>query len=252
MNLISISHYHHQKETQPAGKEIPEGTEYIELVTHGRGWITESDQWVEVTPGTLLWHKPGDRAIQLSDPQDPYSCLVIRFHSHTPSRYPAPRISTWHDLDAIHNLTRKSIQLFTNERFDPQVLLRYLCERLYFQTQLSQWEQGSTNLPLPLQKALEFMDAHALEDLPLEQVARASGWSVSHLHSMFRQRLQQSPHQYRLAQRIQQAKIRLVSTNQPIKQIAQECRFSSVAALTTTFRQHTGTTPATYRKEHLR
>lgn len=251
MKLIRISHYHHRVDTQPGGNEISQGMEYIELVTAGRGWISHQGEWIEVTPGTLLWHKEGDRAIQRSDPQAPYSCLMIRFQNDTPARYPAPRVSYWHDLDAVHNLARKSIQLFTDERFDQQVLLRYLCERLYFQTQLSQWEQSSVHLPFPLKRALEFIDAHLFDNQSLRQVAQASGWSASHLHCMFRKYLQQTPHQYRITRRVQQAKIRLVSTVVPIKQIALECGFSSPAAFTTTFRQQTGTTPAAYRHYHF-
>lgn len=250
-SLISVSHYHHQGDRQPAGNEIPAGTEYIEVVTQGRAWITENDQWLEVTPGAILWHKPGDRAIQLAAPDHPYSCLVIRFQTTQHAQYSVPRISYWNDLEAINALARQSIRLFTNEQFDSQLLLRYLCEKLYFHACLSQWSQSLNEVPQALQQALQFMDQQALEKISLQQIAAASGWSVSHLHSMFRQHLQQSPHQYLINKRIQEAKIRLVSTQHPIKQIAAECQFSSNAAFATAFKQHTGISPAAYRKTHL-
>lgn len=250
MNLIRVLHYHHRSDRHPGGRVIPHNQEYIELVTDGRGWVQSEGEWVEVTPGTLLWNKEGDSTIQRTDFEKPYSCFVIQFELNGYPSLPVPRISRWNNLDEIRQLTQEGLQLFIDENFDNQILLHYLIGRLSFQAQRYQWNQRRHDLPTPLKHVIQLIEKQYRDNLTLQHLAEESGWSVPHLHDMFRLHLEQSPYQFLLSRRIHTAKIRLASTQQPIKQIAMECGFSNPSTFSTAFRKQTGSSPAMYRRQN--
>lgn len=58
--------------------------------------------------------------------------------------------------------------------------------------------------------------------------------------------------QYQLQQRILLAKRKLVTTNLPVKAIAQQCGFANEKYFITYFKQKTGLTPGLYRKRYYR
>lgn len=67
--------------------------------------------------------------------------------------------------------------------------------------------------------------------------------SPSHFHALFKQRAGQSPHQYLLTARVDEA-IRLIcSSAMPLSDVASRCGFSSQSALTHAVRQRCGETP---------
>ena len=88
--------------------------------------------------------------------------------------------------------------------------------------------------------------------LRLGDLAREAGWSVPHLHAEFQKHAQTTPHQMLLQKRLRVAKERLISTWEPVKNIAVECGFSDTAAFGHVFKAHTGQTPREYRGYHLR
>ncbi len=63
----------------------------------------------------------------------------------------------------------------------------------------------TTDLPRHLQRAIEWMDAHAAEDISIEQLARHCGASIRTLQNSFRQHLSTSPNAY--IQRIRLSRI---------------------------------------------
>lgn len=76
----------------------------------------------------------------------------------------------------------------------------------------------------------------------METVARIAGWSVPHMHEVFRQKLDITPYQFVLSRRIKAAKERLATKNRPIKQLALECGFSNTAIFCHSFRSRVGVT----------
>lgn len=66
-------------------------------------------------------------------------------------------------------------------------------------------EVDTTSLPRHLQRAIEWMDAHAAEDISIEQLARHCGASIRTLQNSFRQHLSTSPNAY--IQRIRLSRI---------------------------------------------
>ncbi len=250
--ILSCMHYHQAHGRHPAARQVPAGQEQVELVTSGRGWIEQGDRLVEVTAGALVWHMPGDRTICRSDWEDPYRCLSVQLAVDpappTPRR--APRLSRWPDVEEARRLTREAVRYFVDERFDRGVLLAWIYGRLVFQAAAYHHRAPESGLPAGLSRVLEAIEADYAQPLHVRELADLAGWSVAHLHDMFRRHLEVSPHQALIGRRVRAARERLASTNQPIKQIARECGFSSDAAFCRRFRHVDGQTPAAYRRRY--
>lgn len=246
--LLAVSHYHQREGCNPVPNPIPEGTQCFELMTDGRGWVECDGQWVEVNPGDLLWHLPGDYTIGRSDFMNPYRCLAVRVQGIVVDKSAAPRITHWDELDEVRRFTRQVVRLHADDQFDSLVLMRYIVSRLQFQAQLYRRGQSQRGLPGELQRAMQYLERHFAEPLRLKELAKAAGWSVPHLHDRFKEELGLSPHQALIRRRIQAARELLASTNDPVKSVSSRCGFPTAAAFCAQFKKITQLSPKEYRK----
>lgn len=248
--LRRASHYHQAHGIHPGAYTIPPDHELVEVVTGGHGWVEHEGQWFEVGPGALVWHMPGDRTIARSDFADPYRCLAVLFSGPLPPGRRVPRFSNWPELDELRAFTREVVRTVVDESFDRQAILAYTFGRLYYQARRSHHRAWSPDLPPNLRKVLKSLYVNFALPLTLADLAEQAGWSVPHLHAVFKQHLGSSPHQYLARRRLQAAREYLVATDRPIKRIAADCGYNRDAAFCRQFRQATGLTPAAYRRRH--
>lgn len=108
----------------------------------------------------------------------------------------------------------------------------------------------SRNLISDRTRAIISENPHRL--LTVEQIARMLGVSREHLGRKFRQETGGSPYQYILNNRIERAKLHLMSSATPVKLLADELGFSSAAQFNNVFKRLTGVTPNAYRRMHFR
>lgn len=85
----------------------------------------------------------------------------------------------------------------------------------------------------------------------LQDLAQRAGWSPFHLHRAFRRMVRETPKQYLLRLRLERAAARLVSTDEPVLDIAVATGFASHEVFTRAFRRHFGRTPTSYRAAAL-
>jgi AraC family transcriptional regulator len=113
-----------------------------------------------------------------------------------------------------------------------------------------QWKKAS-QLSLssrPLQRVLDRMNAEFSKDLSLETLAAESRYSRAHFLRMFRAATGQTPHEYLLTLRLENAKKMLKEGSTPLIDIAAACGFSSHTHFSKAFRARCGTTPSHYRR----
>jgi AraC family transcriptional regulator len=113
-----------------------------------------------------------------------------------------------------------------------------------------QWKKAS-HLSLssrPLQRVLDRMNAEFSKDLSLETLAAESRYSRAHFLRMFRAATGQTPHEYLLTLRLENAKKMLKDGSTPLIDIAAACGFSSHTHFSKAFRARCGTTPSHYRR----
>lgn len=97
-------------------------------------------------------------------------------------------------------------------------------------------------------RARSIYDSKMEHGISVEQVARESGVSVSHLRRLFQQQERKSPAAVFTEMRVQRALELLVRTGIPVTEVALTCGFSSHSAFSRTFHRHTGFSPRQVRR----
>ena len=247
--LLGLSHYHQRPGVHPHGRIIPEDHMVIELVTGGNGSVEVAGHQVAVGEGSLLWHYPGDGTINRSKFDDPYRCLSVLFELPEAGER-LPRVSNWSDPTAVRSFTRESIRRYHDQAFDRPSLALWLLGELNYR--VKQWQRlGAGELPAGLERALTFIRGQDAPNATIEELAEIAGWSPSHLHAMFKQHLQESPHSYQLNRRLLFARELLATTTERIAVIGQRCFFNDATHFSRCFKQHHQVSPAEWRQKHL-
>lgn len=249
LRLQSIAHYHQPRGQQPRAGPIQRTMQCVELVTGGRGWYREGDDWVEVVAGDLLWHVEGEETIGRSEPDDPYRCLAVRFEAEgSPPARNVPRHTYWPELDEILRFTREAVRIFFDPTFPREVLCTYLYGRLLFQANLSLRQQEQEHYSAPLREVWQCIESDYAQPLTSADLARVAGWSVPHLHERFRQEFNMTPWEAITRRRLHRARELIAGSGLSIKEIAASCGYAHSAAFCNVFRRATGETPSQFRR----
>lgn len=99
-------------------------------------------------------------------------------------------------------------------------------------------------------KTKEYIQKHLHEDIKLDDIAKAIGYSKFHLNRMFADCTGETIHKYITKLRLSNAACSLIETNKSIVDIAYESGYESQQAFTVAFRQHYNYTPQVYRQYH--
>ncbi len=100
-------------------------------------------------------------------------------------------------------------------------------------------------------KAIAFIEANLQGDLSPESVAGEIGFSEFHFHRIFKAMTGETIAEHIRKRRLALAARRLLSSDQPIIEIALEARFESQESFTRAFKKMFGGTPNSYRKSGI-
>lgn len=97
---------------------------------------------------------------------------------------------------------------------------------------------------------LNYIDAHYMEDLTLEQVADYIGFSKYHFSRLFKQHTNTTFHNYLCHKRIQEAQYLLTANrNLPITDIAFQTGFNNLTSFSRCFNKYANCSPTEYRNK---
>lgn len=227
---------------------IPEGEEYVEILAGGKLFFQTGEKWEEMPLGTVFWHKQGEKTICRTSAKDPYRCYVFHFHV-TDADCPSPRVSSWKEAKEVLEFASKCLHTYQNDMYDKTIFARYVYYTLQWHTLMEQTK--GTEYPVVLSNALRFMDKNfSFSHLSTSLIAERSGISRPYLFDLFRKFLGESPCQYLLKRRVEEAKRSLMTSSLPIKDIAEQSGFASIEVFYRSFRRITQMTPADYRKKY--
>ncbi|MCR4265054.1 AraC family transcriptional regulator [Nitratireductor sp. ZSWI3] len=99
-----------------------------------------------------------------------------------------------------------------------------------------------------LRRAVGYLQDNLASDLSLEALAAEAAMSRFHFARAFRTTFGQSPLQYVIRQRIERAKILLVTTRVPIAEVAARVGYQDVSRFGRHFKRQVGVTPGAFRK----
>lgn len=231
-------------------RQIPEGKEYVELLTGGRVLFDDGSGERERGAGTLFWHIPGDYTVHKNVPEDPYECFTAAFNIEPPHRRIAPRMTQWGDVIELGTFVESMLRAFRDERIDRGLLGRHVHSRLLWEAHLSERRKEAELMPSPIVKALSMIECGFREDLDVDRMSLRCGVSVPYLHALFKKHLGESPHQRLLSRRLQEAKGLLSGSELNLKEVASSCGFASVEHFCRLFKARFGATPTQYRGTH--
>jgi AraC-like DNA-binding protein len=101
-----------------------------------------------------------------------------------------------------------------------------------------------------LRRAVDYIEAHCLRSIRLEELALLTNLSQSHFSHAFKASTGIPPHQWQTKARLERAK-QLIAVNTPLTDVAVETGFSDQAHFTRVFRKNIGTTPASWKKSQF-
>jgi len=128
-----------------------------------------------------------------------------------------------------------------SERCQRSILDLLLCTLIRGKT-----EHPSTYSPMPVQQAMQFVFQHFREQITLDQVARQSGYTVSHFSRLFSRLTGKTFTDFLLELRLNYAKMLLLSTDLSITAIAEKSGFGSISNFHRRFREKCGVSPANF------
>ena len=250
--IVNVSHYRQKAGLQPVPRKILPHMECVELLTHGRGWVRDGEDWRELLPGDLVWNSPGDETIGRSDPVRPYGCLAVVFKVRPVKGRGIRRFSIWPDQQEVRRLTEQAVRAFLDPSFDRHTLMGYLQGTLLFKVRCYEALRKVERYPEGVRLVLDRIERGYGESLSIQDLARDAGWSPPHLHAVFRAHVGNTPHQSLIERRLRAAKEKLVSTTDSVKEIAGACGFSDAPAFVHAFKKSSGVTPVVFRSHYLR
>jgi AraC family transcriptional regulator len=103
---------------------------------------------------------------------------------------------------------------------------------------------------LQVTKAIDYIEAHAIDNVSLAEIASAVGLSQFHFCRAFKHATGRSPHQYALLLRVDRAKQLLKNHSTSVADIASAVGFKSISHFSRTFSQIAGQSPSDYRNAH--
>jgi len=105
--------------------------------------------------------------------------------------------------------------------------------------------------PWQAQRVMTYLEAHLDEPIRIAELATLSRLSVSYFSVAFRRSFGSSLRTFLAGLRIERAQMLMLSTDQPLSQIALGCGFCDQAHLSRQFRRVVGRTPRSWRREHI-
>jgi len=250
---VEVSYYEAPAVDEVRPYRIETGYHLVELVVGGVVRFEVGNRELRLGAGAMFWHIEGEDTIYQTVPEAPYKCYVFDLAIPPGTPRPVSRLSVLPDIRKAAEIGREFLVAFHSESVDRGILCESAWSRLVWEAHLAEIGNTGPGIPPSMRGALSFIESGYMRaDLSVRTIASAAGLSEAHLHALFRGHFGQTPHQFVLARRIQEARYRLTGTRQTIKAIAAECGFANIETFYRVFQRQLGTTPQKYRVAYER
>lgn len=255
--------------TVRAGHLVADKTHHIERETlaghelvyclRGCGAVRVSGRTHRVKKGSLYWVSCWHPHSYHADAHDPWELYWVRIEGPgLDALAKALRIS---DLPVFPHLDDASMQACFHEAFvifdapspaSParmHAAIARMLSLLYENRFRDADMDALATVPSALERPLVRMRQHYADALRLADLSALAGMSVSHFIRTFKRSMGTSPIDWLRRERINQAKRRLIDTEEPVKEIARQCGYRDPYFFSKDFKKLTGLPPTNYRAQ---
>ncbi len=239
-----------QRETYPGHEMI--------LCLSGRGWVQVAGKKHEVAADDLVWvncHHPHAYGAIIKEPWEVYWLRIegrpldrvaqlLEIRSQPVLKSLDARAAALEFERACRHMTgtRPSDAALVNASVTALIALA-------FEARLSDPGMIRPELPMPVQKALEKMRLYFHQPIRVAELAQLAGMSESHFSRQFKTAIGTSPIDWLRRERINQAKHRLIESDDPVKEIARQVGYSDQFFFSKDFKKMTKLTPTQFREQ---
>lgn len=203
--------------------------------------------------GAVFCHHAGQYSVSESPPESYYHCYVVWFERpRAAPPFDWPRVFQWKDRKSMHAFMDEMLHAFHYAAMERDVIGNLILARLEFELERSRSLARSQAIPTQLGLATDFINRNYAKPLALDDIARAAGISVSHLHMLFREQLGESPHQYLIQKRLRAAGHALATGSDSIKAVASEVGYPNPESFCRAFKKFFGRSASEYRQAYAR
>ncbi|MFZ4767326.1 MAG: AraC family transcriptional regulator [Roseimicrobium sp.] len=277
MTRFTRSYFHTEREllrpalyhTVRAGHLLADGQHHVERETlaghelvyclRGAGSVRVGGRSHRVKAGALYWVSCWHPHAYWADAADPWELFWMRIDG--PGLDALASVLRLHDLPVFPQLDDAAVQACYGEVFaifeapspaSPAkmhaVIARLLA--LLYENRFRDVEVDAVAaVPSALDRPLVRMRQHYADPLRLAELAALAGMSMSHFIRTFKRSMGTSPIDWLRHERINQAKRRLLDTEEPVKEIARQCGYRDPYFFSKDFKKLTGLPPSHYRAQ---
>lgn len=246
--------WEHKKKNSRYGPSIREY--YImHLVTKGRGKLIIDKKTFDVEEGDCFIVPPNVMTSYTADPIDPFSYYWIGFGGIDALELLIKAGFLSNDTYVIHPVHYRTILKrlinVTNVNSANGTAEYVLIGELYLifadMINATSREDGEA---VYMEEALRFIKNNYQEFTTVQDIADHLGIDRTYLFRLFKKEINISPIDYLINLRIENAKLMLINTNKPIKEISQLIGYSSYTSFVRSFKNKCGISPNEYRNKN--
>lgn len=226
----------------------------FEYITYNGGTSYIDEKSYSIQKGGIILAKPG----QIRHTDLPYRCLYIHIvtddetlHSQldsVPNFYLPPNANEFESAFRAFLYEKK----FPKRQNEIDLTIKFLeILSLFIKIPLAMennFLNPNRNTEI-IHKAISFIDKNYTQKITLDDIAAYVHLSKIYFHNLFLNLTGQTPHEYLLTKRINNAKFLLAATDKSFSDIAYSSGFSSQTYMTYVFKKKTSCTPMQYKKK---
>lgn len=259
LNLEQVSLYSAPAEYSPQPYIIPEHYNIVELITDGVVYFSDKETKQIYRRGSIFWHIPGDSTIFDTTREEPYKCLVCRFRVKNNQRT-VPRVSCWRGSEeALEEFIQQMHIVFfasrNNEEYASVVnsycaseLLTHVLGLKNFHA-LSVNRKNASGNEILLHNIMLYIEKNIAAELSISKITSIMKIPRNRLFRLFREYMNKTPHEYISEIRLENARRRLESSENSIKEIAGLCGFEHIEVFHRVFMNKFNMSPGQYRRK---
>jgi AraC family transcriptional regulator, arabinose operon regulatory protein len=234
------------------------------LCLSGSGFVLSNNRRFKVESSELAWISGYHPHAHWANPADPWELLWIRIDGRAIEetcnilsilRFP---VFSMIPVDSLRREFRRILRLMIRR---PLVLdaalnaaVSEILAMLFENRQAEPLESfgGLPEIAADVREALTKMALYPDRPWRVAELAQSCGLSEPHFYRKFKQATGSTPIDWLRRERINHARRRLLESNDPIKQVAEQVGYNDAFFFSRDFKRYTGVAPKNYRNQHMR